>query len=577
MTRTPDQRRYRSRAVIVLTIVLLLFSPQRGLALPPAIAAEHPLAVEAGMQILDRGGNAVDAAVATALAVCVVNPSSCGIGGGGFAMVYDRRRGRIYALDYREQAPAAARREMFVRNGKPAPELSRRGGLAVAVPGELAGLSLLQRRFGKLAFADVIAPAVALARRGFHIEAHLAGVLERLADEIRGRPPLAAIYLRPDGTPLRAGDLLVQDDLGRTLATIAADGAEAFYRGPLAQAIVISVQRAGGVMTAEDLAAYMPVWRLPLTASFGPWDVYGMPPPSSGGVTLLEIVGILQAGALPSDAFDRLPFLHLFIEASQFAFADRARFLGDPDFVRVPVRTLLAPARLQGLRSRIVPDRTFPPDFYGLGISLSDQGTSHLSVVDAHGNAVAMTTSINTAFGSLVVVEGTGIVLNNTMDDFSAQPGTPNVYGLVGSEANAVAPGKRPLSSMAPTIVLRDAQPVLVVGASGGPFIISATAQVLLRALHFGQSLDSAVEAPRVHHQWLPAILMVEPGVGEPLRAALTQRGHQIREVPVLGAVQAVRVGKDGSVEAVGDPRKGGAAAVGGSPRHGRRVVEGRR
>lgn len=525
------------------------------------VAAEHRLAAEAGVGILQRGGNAVDAAVATALAVGVVNPTSCGIGGGGFMLTFDRASGRVRALDYRESAPAAATRDMFVRDGKAVPALSVRGGLAVAVPGEIAGLFAALRRSGTLPFAEVAAPAIALARDGFAIEPHLAKAIERQLDAIRGDAALAAILLHADGTPLRAGETLRQPGLAGTLERIAQDGPSAFYSGAVATAIVDSVRAAGGIMTSADLAAYRPVWRRPLDAEFAGYDVYGMPPPSSGGGVMITVLNMLRGDDLPALEHNSPTYLHLLSEALQFGFADRAAMYGDPDFVRMPLGSLLSPARGTQLRHRSSAATTFSPAYYGTHTLQPDAGTSHLSVVDGDGNAVACTTSINTTFGASLVAGDTGILLNNTMDDFSAQPGVPNAYGLVGSEANAIAPRKRPLSSMSPTIVTRGGQVVAVAGGSGGPFIISGTLQVLLNALVFGYGAEAAVAAPRIHGQWLPPYLMIEPGIGPNERWALRRIGHRDVDAPSAAAVQLVLRAPDGQLEGAADPRKGGAAA----------------
>ena len=523
------------------------------------VAAEHQLASEAGVRILRQGGNAVDAAVATSLAVGVVNPTSCGIGGGGFMLIFERATGGVYALDYRETAPAAASRDMFVRDGKVVPELSLHSGLAVAVPGEVAGLFAALRRFGSISFAAVAAPAIAYARDGFAVEPHLAEAIARQLDAIRDRPALAAILLHSDGTPLRAGETLHQPALADTLEQIARDGPRAFYEGRVAAAIVDSVRAADGVMSLADLAAYQPIWRQPLATDFAGYRVYGMPAPSSGGV-IISALNMLRADDLLALERESPTYLHLLTEALQFAFADRAAFYGDPDFVRVPLRGLLAPQRGRALRRRMSAATTFSPAFYGDHTLPDDAGTSHLSVVDGAGNAVAATTSINTPFGALIVADGTGIILNDTMDDFSAQPGAPNVFRLIGSEANAIAPRKRPLSSMTPTIVTRGGQVVAVAGASGGPLIITGTLQVLLNALVFGQDADAAVAAARIHTQWMPPVLMVEPGIGANERWALRRLGHRVVDAPGGASVQLVLRAADGRLEGAADPRKGGVA-----------------
>jgi len=526
------------------------------------IASEHPLASAAGLRILQQGGNAVDAAVATALAVGVVNPTSCGIGGGGFMLIYTQATRRVAALDYRETAPAAATPAMFAREGQVVPGLSVRGGLAVATPGEIAGLFAVLARHGTRPFAIVAAPAIALARDGFPVAPHLAGAIARQAELIRARPDLARVLLHIDGTPLRAGDPLRQPDLARTLERIATDGPAAYYDGPIAAQIAAAVQATGGILSRHDLAGYRPVWRAPLRGGFDGYTVYGMPPPSSGGGVIITALNALGADDLRALGHNSPTYAHLLAEALQFGFADRAAVYGDPAFTSVPLGRLLAPARGRALRQRISAPTTFSPRWYGDAVVPSDSGTSHLSVVDAAGNAVACTTSINTSFGSLVVAGNTGIILNNTMDDFSPQPGVANAFGLVGSLANAVAPGKRPLSSMAPTIVTRAGAVTAVAGGSGGPFIISGTLQVLLNVLVFGLEADAAIAAPRLHHQWLPQVLLLEPGFGSGERRALARLGHRIGDAPPFApGVQLVLRAPDGALTGAADPRKGGQAA----------------
>jgi gamma-glutamyltranspeptidase/glutathione hydrolase len=523
------------------------------------VASEHLLASQAGVEMLQQGGNAIDAAVATSFAVGVVNPSSCGIGGGGFMLIYLAREQRAAALDYREAAPAAASRDMFLRNGQAVPELSRRGGLAVAVPGEVAGLVAALHRYGTLPLAKVMQPAIRYARDGFAVGPHLATEIAENLDALRSRPELARTFLHADGSPLHAGETLRQAELGQTLELIAVDGPEAFYEGDIAGRITRSVQAAGGVLSERDLATYRPKWRRPLQGLYEGNTIITMPPPSSGGGALLEALGILRNDNLPALEHNSPTYLHLLAEAMQHAFADRAQFYGDPDVVQVPVAQLLSPTYTGRLRRRISATRTFDRAAYGRAAAVADRGTSHLSVMDAAGNAVACTTTVNTAFGAMVVAEGTGILLNNEMDDFSVQPGVPNVYGLIGTEANAVAPRKRPLSSMTPTIVTRGGKAILALGGSGGPLIISGTLQVLLNILDFDLNATLAVAAPRVHDQWVPPVLAVEPGISALTQQVLARYGYAVKEVPAMGAIQVVRR-HAGRFEGAADPRKGGEA-----------------
>jgi gamma-glutamyltranspeptidase/glutathione hydrolase len=390
----------------------------------------------------------------------------------------------------------------------------------------------------------------------------LAEAIASHAEQLRSRPALAALFLDQAGTALEQGDVLRQPDLADTLALIGRDGPRAFYEGRLPAAMADAVRASGGVLDVGDFAAYRPVWRQPIEARFAGHRVCGMPPPSSGGGLMIEVLRMLARDDLRALGQASPTYLHLLAEAMQFGFADRAEFYGDADFVDVPLRRLLAPSRLRGLRRRLSAGTTFSPSFYGRWADANDGGTSHLSVIDAQGNAVACTTSINTAFGSMVRAPGTGVLLNNTMDDFSAQPGTPNVYGLLGSQSNSIAPRKRPLSSMTPTIVLRRDGVAAVAGGSGGPYIISGTLQTLLSAMVFGQDAEAAVAGPRVHHQWLPPVLMVEASVEPATRRTLRRLGHRIVEVSEIGAVQLALRHSDGTLEGAADPRKGGSAVA---------------
>ncbi len=528
------------------------------------VAAEHPLAARAGATILEEGGNAIDAAVATAFAVCVLNPSSCGIGGGGFLLYYRARDRQAFALDFRETAPAALRPELFLAGGRVDPQRSQRSGLAVGVPGEVAGLALALERFGTLPLRVVLEPAIRFARDGFPIGSHLAQEIAKNQKDIARRPLLARWFLHEDGRPRGEGEVIQFPELARTLSTLAQQGPSAFYRGAIAQEIVRTVRDAGGVMTEDDLAAYSPKWRKPLEASYRGYRILTMPPPSSGGGALLAAFGIVRGDDLVRLGHNSPTYLHLLAETLKHVFADRARYYGDPDFVRVPLAELLDPNLTASLRRRILSTRTLPIEEYGSHLAPpaqmgSDAGTAHLSVMDSEGNAVACTTTINTSFGAMLVAGSTGILLNNQIDDFAIAPNVPNAYGLVGNAANAVAPGKRPLSSMAPTVVLEGDRAVVAVGGSGGPMIISGTLQVLLNVLAFGFGAEHAVAAPRIHHQWQPPVLLVEPQIDPKARNVLERVGHTVREVPEMGAIQLVRRMSSG-FEGAADPRKGGGA-----------------
>ena len=543
-----------------------------------AVAADHPAAAEAGAEVLRAGGNAVDAAVATSLALSAVRPYSCGLGGGGFLLFYDadggeNGAGQCRALDYREVAPAAATRGMFAAD----PESSRRGGKAVAVPGTVAGLCFAQAEWGGLPRASVFAPAVRLAREGVPLDPHDRRQRAAFVTEFEANPALKArfptfwrLYLFSGNLP-GAGEA-VPSPQAAALEGIAAGGPAAFYRGPIADGIVAAVREAGGVLTAADLAAYEPRVVEPLTGTLegggaGGLTLHVMPPPSSGGVALLETLNVLAAreriaGPVP---FASPAGRHRLVEALKHSFADRAAYLGDPYAAAglgrpLPTDRLISPDYAAGLAAAIDPTRTFPPARYGRVAAAIDGGTSHLSVIDAAGNAVACTETINLVFGSLVV-SGDGVILNDEMDDFAAVPGEPNAFGLIQSEANAVGPGRVPLSSMSPTIGVRDGKAVLAAGASGGPRIITATLQAVLNRALLGMTPAAAVAAPRLHHQWVPDRVEVEPAAYEEVRRALGPLGHEVRERADLGVAQLAVRNADGTLSAAADPRKGGGAA----------------
>lgn len=519
------------------------------------VVADSKLASQAGMEILRRGGNAVDAAIATALALSVVDQASSGLGGGGFMVIYLAKEQKAFALDFRETAPAASRRELYMKDGQPVPAASLTGALAAAVPGEVAGLVEARKRFGSLPLPLLTAPAIKLASEGFPVDTTLRVAIERQQANMKRFSDLGRIYM-PNGELPQEGDRIRQPELAETLKAIAKNGAEDFYIGWIGQAIVATINKAGGVMTLDDLKNYRPVWREPLIGSYRNRTVITMPPPSSGGVAILQMLNILEGHKLADFEYNSAPYLHLLGESMKHAFADRAEFLGDPDFVHVPVGKLTGKNYAQWLRRRIATDKTQPLPYYGYRhFNAEKGGTTHFSVIDRYGNAVACTQSVNTRFGSKLLVPRAGIVLNNEMDDFAIHPEVGNVYGLIGNDANSLKPRKRPLSSMAPTIVLRGNRPELVVGAAGGPRIITATLQTIVNILDFAMPVTAAVSSPRVHHQWLPDRLNVEPKITPDTKRALEQRGHVLREQTSLGVVQAITW--DGAkMNGAADPRK---------------------
>jgi gamma-glutamyltranspeptidase/glutathione hydrolase len=547
------------RALLCFFVVVAIFqSEARGRTLQSSaglVVADNDQASKAGMAILERGGNAIDAAIATAFALSVVDQASSGLGGGGFMVIYRAKDQKSFALDFRETAPQASRRELYIKDGKAAPSLSLTGALAVAVPGEVAGLVEAHKRFGTLSLAVLATPAIKLAAEGFAVDSALRVAIERQQSNMKRFPDLGRIYM-PGGEVPKDGDMIRQSELAETLKAIAQKGSDVFYRGWIGEAIAEVIMKEGGVMTLDDLKDYRAVWREPLVGSYRGRTIVAMPPPSSGGVAIVEMLNALEGYKLDQLQHNSASYLHLLAETMKHAFADRAHFLGDPDFVHVPVRKLTAKSYGEWIRSRINPDKTHAPTFYGYyNYNAEKGGTTHFSVVDRFGNAVACTQSVNTRFGSKLLVPRTGIVLNNEMDDFALHSEVGNVYGLIGNEANSLKPKKRPLSSMSPTIILKGNRPELIVGAAGGPRIISAMLQTILNVVDFRMPVKSAVGAERIHHQWIPDRLSLEAKIAGDQRKALEQRGHALREQGALGVVQAITVNGTGASGAA-DPRK---------------------
>lgn len=537
------------------------------------VATVHPLATEAGLAAFEQGGNAVDAAVAAALMLGVVDGFNSGIGGGCFVLIRTPD-GKVTAIDAREMAPAAATRDMFLKDGKPQPELSVTGPLASGVPGALAGYSEAVQSFGKVEFADLVRRAGDVAGRGFVIDADYAGRLNSRLDDLRNDPGCRSVFFHADGRALGDGDTLKQPDLAHTCMLIADNGPEWFYHGDFAHQVGLWMAKNGGIMTEADFAAYHTVRREPVRTSYRDWTVYGFPPPSSGGVHVAQMLKILERFDLRTmHETDPAGFVHVTAEAMKLAFADRAWWLGDPDFAPVP-RGLVDTDYAATLAGRIDPNRVItvdgpgdPPDAVNNTFGKGDgpeKHTTHIAAADAEGNWVAITTTVNTTFGSCVIVPGTGVVLNNQMDDFAIAPGTPNSFGLVGNQSNAVAPGKRPLSSMSPTIICRGDEPVLTVGGAGGPKIITATLLTIIRHLDLGEELDAALGNPRFHHQWRPDRLLLEHGQPDSVVARLRELGHSVTVASPgngLAACQAIRWDENEKVfVGMAEPRTRGTA-----------------
>ncbi|MEN9834835.1 MAG: gamma-glutamyltransferase [Pseudomonadota bacterium] len=534
------------------------------------IATAHPLASAAGIEILRAGGNVIDATVAASFVISVVRPQSTGIGGGGFLLHYDAKDKKTRAYDFRERAPAAATRDMFVgpqgqsksfRYGKvEIPDASVNGHLAVGVPGLVAGLVATHASHGRLPLAQVLRPAINIAANGFPVYPMLAARLAERAPVLSKFPATAKIFFK-NGKPLPTGSLLVQKDLAKTIERIATFGAQDFYTGATAKLILAEMKRGGGLITGRDLANYKMVEREPLEVKFAGQKLVAMPPPSSGGITVLQVLNILADSPAAKSPLGSAESIHWLAESMRRAFADRAQFLGDPAFTKIPLRGLLSLDYASSLRLSIDPKKA--TNSGKLAPSQPDKfehpSTTHLAIVDAEGNAVSTTQTINYYFGSGVVAAGTGVLLNDEMDDFAKRPGAANVFGLVGSDANAVAANKTPLSSMSPTLIFDDKGELrLALGSPGGPRIITATLQTIFNSLARGLDLADAVHAYRVHHQWLPDQLEVEKGGLPPkVREELKEMGHTVSEHPGMGDVEAVARQTDGLV-GVSDTRSDG-------------------
>lgn len=526
----------------------------------PATFAEHAMVVsmskyasEAGTEIMKGGGNAVDAAIATGFALAVTYPSAGNIGGGGF-MTIRMADGRAATLDYREVAPLAATHDMYIEDGK-LTDKSRIGYLASGVPGSVAGMAEALRKYGTMPLATVMAPAIRLAEEGFITDTSggpRGGQCNTLIARFEGK----AVFC-PDGYSLPGGVRFVQPDLARTLKLIAAEGPKAFYEGAVADSLVADEKRGGGIITREDLKRYAPVWRTPIRSSYRGYTLYTMPPSSSGGVTMSETLNILETFA-PLPPPGSTEYSHLLAESLRRSFTDRNEKLGDPMFVDVPIDQLIDKSYARKLASQI--DMNHASRTPVFNTSREETNTTHYAVVDANGNAVATTTTLNGGYGSGVWIRGGGFFMNNEMDDFAAQPGTPNMFGLVQGEANAVQPGKRMLSAMSPTIVLDPSGKLLLVtGAAGGPTIITTTMQVILDVIEFHMNISDAMHAPRLHHQALPDLLVYEPnGLTVAVQDSLKAMGHKLETHALATANSIMRV--RGGLEGVGEPRSGGVA-----------------
>lgn len=519
-----------------------------------AVATVNPYASQIAMDVVARGGNALDAAIAATFALGVVDGHNSGIGGGCFILVR-LADGRVLAIDGREMAPAAATRDMFVVDGKANPELSRTGALAVGIPGSVMALDKLRQLGAQLRWRDLVLPSAELADKGFTVSHALAERLVATAPHLAKFPASAAIYLDDKQQPWAAGSELRQADLADTYRVLAKQGPAYFYQGDFARKTERWMQQNGGLITRKDFSNYQIKMRKPVVSEFAGYTLYGFPPPSSGGTHVAQILNILEQFDLQKTTSSER--YHLIAEAMKFAFADRAHWLGDADFTRVP-KGLIDKNYARSIAQKISLEKTTANISYGnpdVDIQhLMNKHTTHIAAADLQGNWVAITSTVNTSFGSKVVIPGTGVVLNNQMDDFSAQVGAANAFGLVGSDANAIAAKKRPLSSMSPTLVFKGEQPVMTLGAAGGPTIISQVVQTLLYRLQYDIPLAEAMAQPRIHQQWNPNLLFVEAAMPTPIQESLKQKGHELKIWPRMGASQAIEL-KDGKLLPVAEPR----------------------
>jgi gamma-glutamyltranspeptidase/glutathione hydrolase len=526
-----------------------------------AVASAHPLASEVGKWVLQQGGNAVDAAIAVQYALAVVYPNAGNLGGGGF-MVLRLADGTYTTYDFRERAPGAATRDMYLdENGEAIASKSRDGHLAVGVPGTVAGAFQAHEKFGRLPMEKLIQPAIDLAKAGFVITEREADGLNRNRKDFEQYNTKPSAFVKPNGE-WKAGDTLIQSDLAQTLERIRDFGRDGFYKGETAEKFVAEMQRGGGIISLEDLANYSAVEREARKFNYKEYELITMGLPSSGGVMMEQMLGMLEDYSIEDYEHNSPEAVQLMTEVERRAYADRTEYLGDPDFVKVPVEKLVDKAYLKSRMSNYNPKQATPSSEVGPGLQNWEESeeTTHLSVIDAEGNAVSVTTTLNGAYGSRVVVGDAGFILNNEMDDFSAKPGAPNKFGLLGTEANKIEPGKRMLSSMTPTIVLKDAKPYLILGTPGGSTIITSVFQTLVNVLAFDLSIEDAVNKPKFHHQWMPDLIEIEPGFPQETKTALEAMGYSFKDRASIGRMEVIRV-KDGKIEAVADRRGDDSAA----------------
>lgn len=528
-------------------------------------SSQEDLATEAGLEVLQEGGNAIDAAVTMGFTMAVTLPRAGNLGGGGFMLVHLADSQEAIAIDYREKAPALATRDMFLdANGEVQPNQSQFSHLAVGVPGTVAGMTMALEKYGTISLERALKPAIELAEAGFPVDEDLHQTLITVQERLEASPASTEIFYQEGGIPYEVGDILVQEDLAQSLKLIAEEGATAFYQGEIAEAIVTDMEANGGLITKQDLATYQPVIRPTIEGNYRGYKIHSMPPPSSGGIHLVQILNILEKFPIRALGHNTAKTIHLMAESMKLAYADRSKFLGDADFVSVPIAQLISKDYASTLSQKIDLDSATPSSeiYPGNPYQVESRDTTHYSVIDQYGNAVANTYTLNLTYGTGLTVPGTGILLNNEMDDFSIKPGVPNFFGLVGGEFNAIEPEKRMLSSMTPTIVTKEGKPFLVTGSPGGSRIITSVLQVIMNVIDHQMNIAEATNAVRVHHQWLPDELQYEIGLNGDTVELLKDKGYQVVDGYAMGSTQSI-MKVDDILYGASDPRRPGALTLG--------------
>ena len=529
------------------------------------VASENSYATNAGLQVLKEGGNAVDAAVTIGFTLAVTFPRAGNLGGGGFMLVYLAEKDEVISIDYREKAPLQASRDMFLdQEGNVDKEKSQNSILSAGVPGTVAGLTLALEKYGTISLERALQPAIELAQNGFPVDHELSKSLGQAKKRMEKSPASMEIFYKENGAPYEEGELLTQEDLAWSLKQISKNGSKAFYNGVISKTIDSFMKQNGGLITSHDLKNYKAVIRKPVEGSYRGYEIYSMPPPSSGGVHLIQMLNILEQFPLSLFGHNTAKTIHIFAETMKHAYADRSKHLGDPDFSPIPISGLISKKYAESIKERINMKRATPSNEILPGDPGAQEGinTTHFSVMDGEGNAVSNTYTLNFSYGSKITVPGTGILLNNEMDDFSAKPGSPNAYGLVGGKFNAIAPDKRMLSSMSPTIVMKDGRPFLVTGSPGGSRIITTVLQIIVNVIDFNMNISEATNAVRVHHQWLPDVLNVETGLSEDTINILREMGYKVEIGSTIGVAESI-IKKGDYIYGASDPRRPGGLTAG--------------